>query len=107
MASRCDSGCDGGCDDGGEIECVRIQHAREVVCDVYGLQQFAEADARHIATWDPETCQEVVETMEEMRGALRRLRGFLQKETYTDWGTTEAERRLDALCARIRERTER
>lgn len=54
VQAQCENGCDGGCDDAGEIEgqrlrCAAVDHSREVIADVYGLQEFAAKDGRFLA----------------------------------------------------------
>ena len=57
-------------------------------CDRVG-----SADAHHIATWDPETCREVVEILQRFRAAVVGEVGPRNPNVM----------RLDALLVRIRE----
>lgn len=41
--------CDGGCDDEGAFLCGRLTHDSQLICETFGLSQFAEKDARLIA----------------------------------------------------------
>lgn len=67
--ASCDHGCDGGCDDDGPIVCAQIWHASEVIADVYGLRQFAEADGKLIAG--------VVNALPALLDELERLKAAL------------------------------